>query len=45
MVLAAHNGGCKRILTFNLDDFPAAALGQFQPPLAAIHRDASCCRC
>ena len=40
VVLAAHHGGCGIILTFNVDDFPAAALGQLQPPLTAVHPDA-----
>jgi hypothetical protein len=40
VVLAAHHGGCEAVLTFNLDDFPAATLGQLQPPLTALHPDA-----
>jgi predicted nucleic acid-binding protein len=40
VVLTAHHGGCGTILTFNVDDFPAAALDQLQPPLAAVHPDA-----
>jgi predicted nucleic acid-binding protein len=39
VVLAAHHGGCETILTFNLGDFPEAALNRLPPPLTATHPD------
>jgi hypothetical protein len=39
VVYAAHHGGCDTLLTFNVDDFPAAALNHLQPTLAVIHPD------
>jgi predicted nucleic acid-binding protein len=40
VALAAHHAGCDTILTFNLDDFPAAGLAHLQPLVTVVHPDA-----